>query len=152
MIKNFENRERQNGGIFAELRRWGGNDAPRKKICQDQAILPSPKTPGALDSCVTCQNARSEKTNVNMYEKAEVSKNKCAGEKPTTCGIKACIYMCEGKKTHAYACYGHTCTAQCTCNVVCMCGKKHAQESGNNNNNDIKSSKIIRFKNMYGTK
>jgi len=85
-----------------------------------------------------------------MYEKAEVCRNKCAGEKPTTCVIKACIYMCEGKKrTHAYACYGHACTAQCTCNVVCMCGKKHAQESGNNDNNDIKSSKIIRFK-KYG--
>ena len=101
----------------------------------------------------TCQNARSENINVNMYEKAEVYRNKCAGEKPTTCGIKACIYMCEEKKrTHAYACYGHACTAQCTCSVVCMCGKKHAQESENNDNNDIKSSEIIRFKNMDGTK
>jgi len=56
------------------------------------------------------------------------------------------------KKINAYACYGHACTAQCTCYVVCMCVKKHVQESGNNNNNDNKSSKIIRFKNMYGTK
>ena len=56
------------------------------------------------------------------------------------------VYICVKKKrTHAYACYGQACIAQCTCNVVCMCGKKHAQESGNKNNNDIKSSKIIRF-------
>jgi len=46
----------------------------------------------------TCQNARIENTNANMYEKAEVCKNKCAGEKPATCGSKACIYMCEKKK------------------------------------------------------
>jgi len=45
--------ERQNGVIFAELRKWGGNDAPWKKNSQDQAILTSPGTPGALDSCVT---------------------------------------------------------------------------------------------------
>ena len=45
--------ERQNGGIFADLRKWGGNDAPRKKNSQDQAVLTSPGTPGALDSCVT---------------------------------------------------------------------------------------------------
>ena len=45
--------ERQNGGIFADLRKWGGNDAPRKKNSQDQAVLTPPGTPGALDSCVT---------------------------------------------------------------------------------------------------
>ena len=64
------------------------------------------------------------------------------------------VYTCvtQKKRTHAYAWYGHACTAQCTCYVVCMCVKKHVQESGNNNNNDNKSRKIIRFKNMYGTK
>jgi len=46
----------------------------------------------------TCQNARSGNTNVNMYEKAEVCKIKCVGEKPTACGFKACIHMCGGKK------------------------------------------------------
>ena len=36
-----------------DVRKWGGNDAPRKKNSQDQAVLTSPGTPGALDSCVT---------------------------------------------------------------------------------------------------
>jgi len=75
-----------------------------------------------------------------MYEKAEVCKNRCA------CEIQAGINMCGGKKrAHAYAWYGHACTAQCTCKVVCMCGKKHAQESRKINNNNNKSSKIIRL-------
>jgi len=77
-----------------------------------------------------------------MYKNVEVHKNKCVCEKPTTCGIKAGICLCAGiKSTHGYAWYGRVCTAPCTCNVVCTCGKIHAQESEKNNNN--KSKKII---------
>jgi len=83
-------------------------------------------------------------TNVNMYKNAEVCKNKCVCENPTTCGIKAGTCMCAGiKSTHGYAWYGRACTAPCTCNVVCMCGKIHAQESEENSNN--KSNKIIKW-------
>ena len=90
-----------------------------------------------MATAVLCHNAHmSGNTNdVNMYENAEVWKNKGA------CEIQAGIFMCGGKKrTHAYAWYGHACTAQCSCKVVCMCGKKHAQESGKINNNNNKSS------------
>jgi len=92
-----------------------------------------------------CHNVRmSENTNVNMYKCAEVYENKCVCEKPTTCGIKASIFMCAGiTNTHGYAWYERACTAPCTCNVVCMCGKIHAQECEKNNNN--KSNKIIRL-------
>jgi len=99
----------------------------------------------------TCHNVRmSKNTNVNMYKNAEVHKNKCVCEKPTTCGIKAGICLCAGiKSTHGYAWFGRACTAPCTCNVVCMCGKIHAQESEKNNNN--KSNKIIRLgRNRWG--
>ena len=93
----------------------------------------------------SCHNVRmSGNTNVHMYKNVEVYKNNCVCEKPTTCGIKAGIRMCAGNKsTHGYAWYGHACTAPCTCNVVCMCGKIHAQESEKNNGN--KSNKIIRL-------
>jgi len=47
------------------------------------------------------------------------------------------------KSTHGYAWYGRACTAPCTYNVVCMCGKIHAQESDKNNNN--RSNKRIRL-------
>ena len=93
----------------------------------------------------TCHNVRmSKNTNVNMYKNAEVYRNKCVCEKPMTCGIKAGICLCAGiKSTHGYAWYGRACAAPSTCNVVCMCGKIHAQESEKNNNN--KSNKIIRL-------
>jgi len=92
-----------------------------------------------------CHNVRmNENTNVNMYKNAEVYENKCVCEKPTTCGIKASICMCAGiKNTHGYAWYERACTAPCTCNIVCMCGKIHAQESEKNDNN--KSNQIIRL-------
>ena len=91
-----------------------------------------------------CHNVRmSENTNVNMYKNAEVYTNKFVCEKPTTCWIKAGICMCVGiKSTYGYAWYERACTAPCTCNVVCMFGKIHAQESEKNNNN--KSNKIMR--------
>ena len=89
----------------------------------------------------TCHNVR---MSANMYKNAEECKYKCVCEKPTTCGIKAGICMCAGiKSTHRYAWYGRACTAPCTCNVVFMCGKIHAQESEKNNNNT--SNKIIRL-------
>jgi len=98
----------------------------------------------------TCHNVRmSGNTNVNMYENAQVYKNKRVCQKPTTCGIKAGICMCTGiQSTHGYAWYGRACTAPCTCNVVCMCGKIRAQESEKNSNH--MSNKIIRL-GKYGS-
>jgi len=77
----------------------------------------------------TCHNVRmSGNTNVHMYKNVEIYKKRCVCEKLTTCGIKAGICMCAGmKSTHGYVWYGHACTAPCTCNVVCMRGKIHAQ-------------------------
>ena len=85
----------------------------------------------------TCHNMRmSKNTKVNMYKNADVHENKCVCEKLTTCGIKVGICLCAGiKSTHGYVWYGRACTAPCTCNVVCMCGKIHAQESEKSNNN-----------------
>jgi len=78
----------------------------------------------------TCHIVRMRgNANVYMYKRVEVCKNIYVRKKSTSCRIKAGIYMCAAKnRTYICAWYGHACTAPCTCNVVCVCGKKHAQE------------------------
>jgi len=56
--------------------------------------------------------------------------------------FKKCVWD-KIESTHGYAWYGHACTAPCTYNVVCMCGKIHAQQSDKNNNN--RSNKTTRL-------
>jgi len=66
--------------VVAELRKWGGNDASRKKHSQDQAILTSQVTPGAHDSCVTNEALSCKQTEAGGWRSSRVGTGTCTAK------------------------------------------------------------------------